>query len=375
MSSTLRPVFWALALAGSVGAAQAQSSYALTKLGEPFLGKHDIYERPGQLDSQNRVSGSGRYVSGFRLYNWGAEPGFTYTTHVVRWPASTAASITPAKLVNETGSFGHQSPDGSKVFLLASANPGQYYDTVKRQFVTVPQPGNSAYSDARSINDSGAMAGTGQVYVNDSAPAAIRALRWAPGGAAPDVLPIGDQFNRSTASFINRSGAAVGDVVEAESGLTRAAIWRESGAFEILNQAPDTNSGTLGVSDAGDVLVWSRKVGTPSSSYAVIGHGVAKTIDAPTAGDQPRPTSINIHGVVVGVVTQPAAPEGFRERAFIWKDGLLTDLTAWVTAKGLKLPQGSVISGAWQVNAQGSILASLRSADGKVVLVRLTAKP
>ncbi|MDO9003018.1 MAG: hypothetical protein Q7V20_06160 [Aquabacterium sp.] len=35
----------------------------------------------------------------------------------------------------------------------------------------------------------------------------------------------------------------------------------------------------------------------------------------------------------------------------------------------------AVISLAWQINAQGSILASLREANGTTSVVRLTAKP
>ena len=86
MSSTLkiREALMALALTGCIGAAQAQSSYALTKLSEPFLGKFDAYENAGQIDSQNRVTATGRYVSGFTLYSWGQNPGFTYTNHVSR---------------------------------------------------------------------------------------------------------------------------------------------------------------------------------------------------------------------------------------------------------------------------------------------------
>lgn len=374
-SFKVRVALLAIALAGTIAAAQAQSSYALTKLSEPFLGKHDIHGNAGQIDSQNRVTATGRYVSGFTLYSWGQNPGFTYTNYVSRWPASTAASVSPSKLITQAGSFSHQSPDGSKIFLILSAKPGHYYDTAKRQFVEVPAPGNSAHWGVNAVNDSGAMAGID--YDNQGiAPATgTRALRWTPGTAAPEVLPMGSEFDRSSASFINREGDVVGKVEKVEARLSRAVVWRESGAFEVLNNEPDTFSSPLGVTDSGDVLIWKEKVGTSESIYALVSNGVTKTIAAPNPGDQLSRITINANGVVVGTVTQPSAPEGFRERGFIWKDGVFTDLTAWVTAKGLKLPQGAVISVAWQINAQGSILASLREANGTTSVVRLTAKP
>lgn len=373
MSSTLktRGALLALALTGCIGAAQAQSSYALTKLSEPFLGKLGA---AGQIDSQNRVTGTVYYVSGYKLYQWGAPPGYTYTSYVSRWPASTAASVSPSKLISQTKDFRHQSPDGSKVFV--SLIDDQYYDTVKRQFVTVAAPNDSERWYVNAINDSGAMAGTAIADSPTQGAQSVSAVRWMPGAAAPEVLPISSEFNHSTASFINRNGAVVGKVGVVGSALSaRAAIWRESGAFEVLSTEPDTSSSPLGITDSGDVLVWITKANPPEQSYALISNGVAKTIAAPNPGERLSPTSINAVGVVVGTINQPSAPEGFRDRGFIWKDGVLTDLTAWVTAKGLKLPLGSVISGPWQINAQGSILATMRDANGKTTLVRLTAKP
>lgn len=372
MSSTLktREALLALALTGCIGVTQAQSSYALTKLSEPFLGKLGA---AGQIDSQNRVTGTVYYVSGYKLYQWGAPPGYTYTSYVSRWPASTAASASPSKLISQSDSFRYQSPDGSKVF--ASLIDKQYYDTVKRQFVTIPAPNDSERWYVNGINDSGAMAGTAVADSPTQGAQSVSAMRWMPGAAAPEVLPISSEFNHSTASFINRNGAVVGEVGVVGFSQSRAAIWRESGAFEVLNNEPDTSSRPLGITDSGDVLVWITKANTPEQSYALISHGLAQTIAAPNPGEWLSRPAINAKGVVVGTINQPSAPEGFRDRGFIWKDGVLTDLTAWVTAKGLKLPMGAVISVPWQINAQGSILASLRDANGKTTLVRLTAKP
>lgn len=239
MSSTLRsvsiPALFALALAGSLGVAHAQSSYALTKLNEPFLGKHGRDEIGGDIDSQNRVTATARYLSGFSLYNWGQNPGPTYTEYVARWGASTATSVSPSKLISKAGYFEHQSPDGSKVFVLASTSPTQYYDTTKGQFVAIPAPSNAAQWSIRSVNDSGAMVGNAYLYLSNPSTSALRAVRWAPGAAAPEVLPLGAQYNRSGASFINRQGDVLGEVGELGSERLRAAIWRASGTFEVLD--------------------------------------------------------------------------------------------------------------------------------------------
>lgn len=376
MPSTFRPVIlWGLALAGSIGAAQAQSSYVLTKLTEPFLGQLDAEINSGQIDSQNRVTANARYVSGFRLYNWGAAPGFTYTTHVSRWPASTSTSVSASKLISQAGAFNHQSPDGSKVFTFSSPPPGQYYDAEKRQFVSITAPINSTRWSITGINDSGAVAGNADVYLNNATTPSERAIRWAPGAAAPAVLPIGSEFDGAGAWAINRKGAIAGEAREAASQLQRAVVWRETGSFDVLNREPGTHSRALGLSDSGDVLVWIDKAASPDSGYAVVSNGVTHKIKLPSPGQWLANISINANGLVSGTVNQPDVPQGLRERGFIWKDGVFTDLTAWVVSKGLKLPQGTVIAKAWQINTQGSILASMREADGKITMVRLTAKP
>jgi hypothetical protein len=165
-------------------------------------------------------------------------------------------------------------------------NPDQYYDTAKRQFVQVPAPSNSVqWGGVNAVNDSGAMAGIDY-------PEHPIALRWTPGATAADVLPMGCEFDRSAALFINRNGAVAGKVEESGNRLTHAVVWRESGAFEVLNNAPDTRSSPLGMTDSGDLLIWMEKVGTSAPIHAVIGNGVTKTIVAPTpAMSCPAPPS------------------------------------------------------------------------------------
>lgn len=368
-------ILLAVALACGMGNAHAQSSYVLTNLSEPFLGKHGIDEIGGDIDFQNRVTATARYLSGFSLYSWGQNPGPSYTEYVARWGASTATSVSPSKLISKAGYFDHQSPDGSKVFVVASMSPTQYYDTVKGQFVPIPAPSNAAQWSIRSIDDSGAMVGNAYLYLSNPSTSALRAVRWVPGAAAPEILPIGAQYNRSGASFINRQGDVLGEVGELGSERLRAAIWHASGTFEVLNNDPDTTTRPYGLSDSGDALVWMDNTRTATQGYAVISNGVVKPVEPLNPAHQISRFTLNANGVLVGRITDFSLPVGFRERGFIWKDGVLTDLTAWVTAKGVKLPQGTVVAIPWHINAQGSILATLRDATGKTSLARLTARP
>lgn len=70
----------------------------------------------------------------------------------------------------------------------------------------------------------------------------------------------------------------------------------------------------------------------------------------------------------------PNAQQG-SQRAFIFKDGVMSDLTAYATARGVKLPSGEHLSAATSVNAQGAITTGYDTADGKFIALKLTAQP
>ena len=363
----------ALALLGAFQIAHAQSSYALTRLSEPFLGKVDV---TGQIDSQNRVTATVGYLSGYRLF--GNPIGPVYTWYVARWPASTAASVGPAKVISQPRSFDFQSQDGGRLFVSASSE--SHYDVARRAFVQLPSvmPAFSMWQPA-AINDSGVIVGVAFGGSKDPAMGqTLHALRWAPGAAAPEVLPVGNGINRASAIAISRSGMIAGMVgVTGETDAWHAVLWRESGAMEILNGEPGTASTPIALNDAGDVLVKTERLTVDGDvpRFAVVSQGVTKAVEPARAGDRLTATDIGTGGVVLGTVTPSGTTDGAQDRAFIWQDGVANDLTAWVTARGVKLPAGAVLSAAWRINAQGSILASLRESNGKTSLVRLTARP
>lgn len=365
----------ALALLSGASIAQAQSSYTLTKLSTPFLGQANGV---GQIDSQNRVTGTVGYATGYNLVFIlnGSLGGTTYSYVTTRWPASTAASVSATKLTSQAKAFRLESPDGDKVFCQGGSE--SYYDMVKRQFVSVPAPflpeanGATSWSVA-SIRNDGAM--VGEAYVSSIEPSGNRsyALHWAPGAQAPDILPSGT-FESAIARFINAQGTIAGEVAEAGATYRRAAVWRPSGDLEVLNQEPGRASRMLGLNDAGAVLIESYVPPLYADQLvSVISNGVAKPVLPLTSQEAVSAAILNANGVVVGSTFQRSSQQ---ERAFIWKDGVTSDLTTWVKAKGAKLPVGAVLTNAWSINAQGSILATMRDAAGKnPTTVRLTAKP
>ena len=106
------------------------------------------------------------------------------------------------------------------------------------------------------------------------------------------------------------------------------------------------------------------------------------------AGDVVSARGLNEQGLVVGasgpvvqtsqLSSQPtpcADTTPLTSRAIIWQDGQTQDLNAWVAARGLTLPAGSVLAEAIDINASNSILAVLRLADGRLTFVRLNAEP
>lgn len=373
---TARTAALALALLAGAGAVQAQSSYALTRLNPPFLGQTEL---SGRIDAQNRVTASVFYLTGYKLF--GSPSGPVHTAYVARWPASTAASVGPAKLIAQPGRLTQQSQSGDKLLVRFSTGGDSTYDAVTRQLAPVPQgvPTFSS-SQAAAINDGDTVVGVAMGgATNPASGQTLYAVRWAPGAtAAPEALPVGDTINRGSATAINRQGVVTGMVgIRGEVDAWHAALWRESGAFEILHDVPDTASTPIALNEAGDVLIKLEKLTDETfiPRFAVVAQGVTTLIEPPQAGDRLSANDLSDSGAVVGTVAQAGAPEATRDRAFIWKNGVFSDLTTWVTAKGVRLPAGAVLSTAWSINAQGSILASLREANGKTSVVRLTAKP
>jgi uncharacterized membrane protein len=139
-----------------------------------------------------------------------------------------------------------------------------------------------------------------------------------------------------------------------------AVRWTAAGA-ELLPALGGQASSALALSDQGHVL-------KAASSYGI----------GPTVGEPSRALvvkglnqwSVGLNGRDTALVFTPA-----QSRAFIWKDGVMSDLTTLVASKGVKVSAGAAFVNAVSINAKGSMVAEYIDAAGKYALVRLTAKP
>jgi uncharacterized membrane protein len=403
-------------LAAAHGAAQAQSSYTLTVLQAPNT--KPIY--PSSIDAQNRVLGSAEYITGYGLLpSFGWDPlgapifGWLYSSFAVRWPASTAASMAPAKLTgSQAGPLQAASADGN---LIVAATLLQVYNTATGKKLAALFPPRLA-STATEVNVP-LMVGIsngGTATLNYSlaalgytpAPEEERAGLWST-STNGQILPFGGYVGARAVS-VNGQGQVAGAVYEQGLPTLRAAIWT-NGALNVIDHTPGRGSAALAVNQAGQALLRVSPVtvmsdtltdgygnpfvytqlryGTPS--YVLSVNGVETPINPVSGQAVVVPAALNASGVVVGrmgavgvdnnlytpsplkLATYDAVPG----RAFIWKNGVTTDLTTLVTSKGVKLPTGAVLADAIAINDQGSILARMLAANGTLSYVRLTAKP
>jgi uncharacterized membrane protein len=396
-------LLWGALLASP--AAQAQSAYTLTVLKAP--GSKPIF--PTVIDPQNRVLGTTDYLSG-----WGLVPnlsgfGWLYTTYAIRWPASTAATVSAVKLVSKQGGgLRAASADGNKI-VLAMGLALVYDANTATQLSTLTYPavaggnGNISGANVAGISNAGKMV----LNYSEGADrfAGARSGLWT---ADPDgvQLPLGS-YQGSTAVSINGAGQVAGLVYEGALPNRRAALWA-NGALQVIDQTPDRGSAAVAANANGQVLVRTNALTVKrfddgaggffqqavyaAPSYLLYANGVERPIRALAAGEAVVANGLNAAGAVVGRMGQAAnidrtssysgeAPErgpgiDFNTgRAFIWREGVTTDLTTLVASKGAKLPTGAVLSDAIAINDQGSILARMRDAKGVMSYVRLTAKP
>lgn len=399
----LRSTLIALAAQGAHDAAQAQSGYTLTTLQAPSF--KPIF--PAAIDTQNRVFGTTDYLTGFGLLPDFSGFGWLYSTYAVRWPASSAASVAASKVTgSQTGGLRAASEDGNTIVLALGL--ALVYDTPTGKLTSMlsypkiagtSTPVNA--SQVTGISNAGVMAVN---YTVDGSlpPNNARTGLWKT-DADGQALPFGGYAGAQSIS-VNGQGKVSGAIYEQGVANLRAAVWA-NGGLTVIDHTPGRGSAALASNQTGQVLmrvnpmtvysytgdngiVYSSPVyGAPT--YVVSLNGVETQINPVNGHAVVVPSAINGSGVVVGRMGAVGAPNPYLGptpimiasvdavpgRAFIWKNGVTTDLTTLVASKGVKLPTGAVLDDAIAINDQGSILAKLRAANGTISFVRLTAKP
>jgi hypothetical protein len=389
-----------LVCAGLHTAVMAQSRFTVSTLKPPSLGKLEANQI---IDNQNRVFSFLKYYDGI-----GLEFGFggsqtrlvtKYQAYPATWPATTSASLSPTKLINTKSlRVTSLSRNGGKMLVNQTITQAQrtffapaIFDTATRQPLSYVINGSAATNlgegaEASSVNELGWVAGAMRpvpfVIGNDQ----ILAARWRPGQAV-EMLPMGPGMTQSAATSINSAGEVAGWVGTPNADgliVRRPAKWGVDGALQLVNPSSQGGYQLVSIADNGTVLMVGYKLRIDGTDYTtltlVAANGAAQNL--PIASSQDADPLIGHHslspdgdtvvGITYAVGVFPRQPSA---RAFLFKDGVMHDLTTYATARGLKLPTGARLMAATSVNAQGSITAGYDTADGKFVALKLTAVP
>jgi uncharacterized membrane protein len=403
----LSRVSLALVLGACALAAQAQSSYTLATL----RSSNSFAVTPIVLDSQNNALGTAYYYDSFGSLLFGATgipvfggSGYIYVTEPSKWAAGTSTSVAPTRLVKGS----HQnllgsSADGSKLVTFSAL-----YETSTGKLINyLPADDGTrvlvhGYQSPRRVDDTGRLALTFDIPSNQVGVMATQYAGVAPGQTmVPSLLPLG-KASGAYAFTISPSGVVGGAVVEAATGFDRASVWADA-QLTVLDTKPNRGSVVVRINASGQVLACTLSgvstlmdsVNGPylQTSYSklvsvVFANGTEQAIAPLAAGQYANAWALNASGTVVGrsgplggSPYQALTPKNCigtsttNSRAFIWRNGVTTDLTTFVASKGVKLPAGAVLADALDINDQGSILAVQRASNGTLSYVRLTAKP
>jgi hypothetical protein len=383
------------------GGAHAQSSLRLSVLKPAST---DVLQTAGgwAIDATGQVVGTAAYSAG---YTFGTTSSFTpgwipvFKPYMTRWPAGTAASVAGSKLSTTVGFMEAASPNGQKV-LSPSATGHALFDTVsKKTLGKVPlAPQSSTISSTTQ-----AVSNTGTVVVNvygsvaGESPYLTHASSWSVSQglkALPETGYVG-----SAAHAINASGVVAGAVSTASNQLHQAALW-VNGQLQVIPQSAGTASLAFQVNDKGQALV--RRARLEGSCATVPDVGICETgASTVSLRDGSAETALlaagdartiarallNNAGVVVGryeLADAPRARDVYPQailgraevgRAFIWQAGVFSELTTWVSTKGVTLPAGSVLTDVLAINDQGSMVVQMVGPNNVASIVRLVAAP
>ncbi|HEY6193180.1 MAG TPA: T9SS type A sorting domain-containing protein [Bacteroidota bacterium] len=217
------------------------------------------------------------------------------------------------------------------------------------------------YSEARDINDSGHVAGR-SIISNDTG--IFHGFVWE-GGSMTDLGTLGIG---SFGAAINNIGQIAGQS-EVNDTLRHAFRW-QNGSMSDLGTLGGNLSDARGINNLGQVVGSSTKIAA-SESYAFIASNGGMTDLGFLAAPDPFPGfseafSINDSTEVVGASSWVHSLQGNLNHAFVWRDGVMTDLNNVADTAG-----GWELIVATAVNNRGDILATaIRSGRQQAVLLK-----
>jgi hypothetical protein len=429
--SNLRPTTLAALLAASLTAGfstacLAQSAYTMTVLGKPS-GAYSFV--PTTLDDQGVVRGAMYYASGVKLVLFPAF-GFlpTYLYQAVSWsgttptaPATLGGKYLFPKLSNnsgwQVGPFNKTSELGSLVspeIFPSSGDPFRGADVfapgsvgsttmlrkgsvdtdlsalLAKSLGTSSASGFKSMFSAKGMNNAGAIVGVFNrpVTLSDGAIGSVSTpLVFSNGTYTP--LEVGPYKSLSPVD-INDAGTVVGTVLRDDPSAgyqTLPALWVNQrlttvGDVSLVRHTP------LSINNAGQVLLVGNsrpfQPGSPEDfllqlrANSVIWANNSVTPLLSPNNEAVRATAMNDQGTVVGCALRASGPQTVDARPFLWKNGVLLDLTQEWASKGVSLPAGTRWGCPLAINNSGSVLLysySSTSPYTTITWARINAQP
>ncbi len=321
--------------------AAAQSQYTITDLGT--LPTFDSSEAGG-------TNASGQ-VAGWST-SAGIDHGFVWASDSGMLDLGTLGFSSSAAIgINDLGQA------AGEVYNNSQGPFHAFFWTSDAGLTDIHVPGSFSSSEAMGIN------AAGQIVGRLSNPDLAHAFLWTSGAGMSDLGPM-PGLTDSFATGINDAGQVVGTSSDAANG--RAFLWTGDAGFTDLGTLPGFRYALASAINAS-----GQVVGEASNDTGPI-HGFLRTSDGTMMdlGTLPgflyvQPYAINAPGVVVGQVSNGPGSG----RAFIWQDGVLTDLNTLIPSES-----GWVLKIATGINSNGQITGT-GSVGGRTGAFLLTPIP
>jgi hypothetical protein len=342
------------------GQVAAQSSYTVSTLKPTATGAAMM---PNCINERDEVFGNADYFK--RTVFSFSPPGFVklYDEYPAKWAVTSAATVSPTKADTKGG----EAQYGPRCGRLH--NGVRLVDPVTAKVITLP-----AAVSVGPPNDAGT-----QVLIWALG---ASASYWTPASGVQTLAAPG--YQSPYASALNNAGDVLGTVQVGTTNVYKAAMWVGGTQFQVLAPGFGDSSSGVAINDARQVLVSTDVLvqeGTDTlrvAKLAVWDQGVIKPLLPPGDGRYAKRGLINNKGTVTATVGREPLPNVYAPpdmRAVIWQNGVLSDLTDHVNARGANLPAGAVVEGVLAMNDKGSMLVFLRSTTPQHTLLRLIAKP